>query len=135
MAAGVYMKVTEGSYNCYEVFFHLEGREYTFCDVPQRILIAFPANKDQIIDAWLQVDVNFNGKTAYGNFDCEATSSDSLISDFWKAAVLPDVAKAMGNSVEDWMDPCFECFSQDEAFNLDSWRSSQQCNAHLKAGE
>lgn len=136
MAAGVYKEATEADFNCYSPYFNLPSRVYRFCNVPHRILIAFPANKDQIIDAWLQVTVEFNGKTTDGNLDCDSmTSSDGNITRFWKAAVLPDVAQAMGNSADDWTDPCLECFSEDEAFSLESWRSLQHCNAHLKAGE
>lgn len=136
MAAGVYKDATDAEFNCYIPDFKRPSRDYRFCDVPQHILIAFPANKDQIVDAWLQVTFKFNGKTLAGNLDCDQmTDPGGSITTFWKAAVLPDVAQAMGNSADDWADPCLECFSEDEAFNLESWRSSQHCNAHLKADE
>jgi hypothetical protein len=136
MAAGVYKEATEAEFNCYHPLFSRPSRPYRFCVVPHHILIAFPANKDQIIDAWLQVTVEFNGETTVGNLDCDQmTDPSGNITTFWKAAVLPDVTQAMGNSADDWTDPCLECFSEDEAFTLDSWRSSQHCNARFKAGE
>ena len=55
MAAGLYKDATDAEFNCYHPDFKRPSRDYRFCDVPHDILIAFPANKDQIVDAWLQV--------------------------------------------------------------------------------
>lgn len=128
MIAGVFKAATETDENCYQENFNELSRPYKLCNVPSRVLVALPVHKDQTIHSWVSFKLEFNGATEYGGLDCY--KSMTPVSRFWKANVLPDVAKIMGTAEGDWEEPCMQCFKEDEAFDMKHWREfkSEGCS-------
>jgi hypothetical protein len=69
--ASIYKTMTEVDENCYTHDF--EGsRRTTMCNVAKQVLVAMPINGGKI-QAVVKVDVQFNGKTEGGKWDCAKT--------------------------------------------------------------
>ncbi|KAH6625343.1 hypothetical protein C7974DRAFT_199193 [Boeremia exigua] len=131
MAAGVFARVTEIErfntlLNCYIEEFNKDSRPYTFCNVPEHVLVALPANDDRVTESWLSVTVKFNGMTAFGNYDCYDNIGG--VKNFWDDTVLPNVVKSMGQTMDDWGTTCVECWNEKERFDVETWRHHHTCD-------
>ncbi|KAJ4993263.1 hypothetical protein SVAN01_01238 [Stagonosporopsis vannaccii] len=133
MAAGVFKQVTavfrDGFLrNCYSESFSKNSRPYVFCNVPKHVLVALPVNSGDVTESWLSVMVEFNGNTRYGDFHCSTSMPN--ITEFWEAAVYPDVVKSMGTAADKWsqVNPCVECWSEDDRFDVKTWRNYRTCD-------
>jgi hypothetical protein len=121
LIAGVYKTATEHAENCYQEGFNLLSRPYELCNAPDHVMVALPVHKGQTIQSWVSLKLEFNGPTKFGDFNCYTTMSPVI--KFWEGNVLPDAAKIMGTSVNDWKEACTECFKEDDAFDVYKWRS------------
>jgi hypothetical protein len=128
MIAGVFKVATETAANCYEETFNDPSRLYTLCNVPGRVLVVLPAHKGQAIQSWLSLKLGFNGQSNYGDLDCYKTMTPMI--KFWQAIVLSGAAKILGTSVDDWKEPCTQCFKESKAFDVRHWREyeSEGCS-------
>lgn len=73
MAAGIYTRATESLENCYMQSFNEQSRLYQFRNVPERVLIALPAEDDSVTESWLSMRVEYVGRTKREQFDCDGT--------------------------------------------------------------
>ena len=128
MIAGVFKVATETTANCYEEAFNDPSRPYNWCNVPNRVMVVLPAHKGQAIQSWVSFTLAFNGQSNYGDYDCYKTMTPVI--KFWEANVLPDVAKIMGTAVDDWKEPCTQCFKEEDVFKVRHWREykSEGCS-------
>lgn len=118
MAAGVYKQATENKANCYLQEFKYHSRTYEFCNVPRNVLVSFPTT-GPVTDSWLSMTIEFNGKTAYGTFDCMGTKPS--VNDFWETAVRPDIARIMSYPEGQWGTRT-ACEDNERCFSVDGWR-------------
>ena len=110
--------------NCYRESFNDETRVYQFCNVPDRVMIALPAEDGSVTESWLSMTIEFDGPTKYGQFDCEGTKKS--VDGFWEAAVRPDMAKALGHPENEW-NTCISCTDDENAFDVEKWREHCVC--------